>query len=197
METLSKMLEYGFKPDTEVQYCLDEELLIVKVPDYGRVFEVDVNDRVVPGISIANSEVGVLAFAIQAYYYRLICSNGIIAMTSVAKRFKHVSRRALDDFSLLIADAIRESKMTQEHLLISIKSKVDHPISTIRTLGKQLNLNKKELQAVEEAWELDPGYTMWRIINAFTSAAREPRLSAEQSYKLEKAGGMILSMVKH
>ena len=33
-------------------------------------------------------------------------------------------------------------------------------------------------------------------INAYTRAAQEGDLTAEESYKLERIGGMILSMVK-
>ncbi len=34
MEILSHMVEHGFDPLAEVQYCLDESLVVVKVPEY-------------------------------------------------------------------------------------------------------------------------------------------------------------------
>jgi len=52
------------------------------------------------------------------------------------------------------------------------------------------------LEIVEQAWEIEQGYTMWHVVNAFTSAAREPSLTAEQAYKLEKVGGLILSIIR-
>ena len=196
MEILSKMLESGFSPNREVHYSIDDELLIMKVPDYSRSFEIEADDRIVPGISIANSEVGILAFTIEAYFYRLVCSNGLISMTSVQSKFKHISRKALTQFPSLLDGIVKESRITQEKFTISIESRVEDPISTIRSFAKQFHINRKELETVEHAWEFDPGYTMWHVVNAFTSAAREPSLTAEQAYKLEKVGGMILSIIK-
>ncbi len=197
MEILSKMLESGFSPNREVHYSIDDELLIMKVPDYSRSFEIEADDRIVPGISIANSEVGILAFTIEAYFYRLVCSNGLVSMTSAQSKFKHVSRKALTQFPSLLDGIVKESETAQEKFTISIESRVEDPISTIRSFAKQFHINRKELETVEQAWELDPGYTMWSIINAFTSAAKLSTLTAEQSYKLERIGGMILNMVKH
>jgi hypothetical protein len=39
--------------------------------------------------------VGCLSFVIEAYFYRLVCANGLIAKTAVASRFRHVSRKAM------------------------------------------------------------------------------------------------------
>jgi len=196
MEILSRMLESGFSPNTEVHYAIDDELLIMKVPDYSRSFEVGADDRIVPGISIGNSEVGILAFTIEAYFYRLVCSNGLISMTSVQSKFKHVSRKALTQFPSLLAEIVKESEAAQEKFGVSIESRVEDPISTIRSFAKQFHINKKELETVEQAWEIEQGTTMWHVVNAFTSAAREPSLTAEQAYKLEKVGGQILSIIK-
>ncbi len=38
LSALSKMLEYGFDPATEVQLALDAEMMVLKVPDYDRTF---------------------------------------------------------------------------------------------------------------------------------------------------------------
>lgn len=56
------MLEYGFNPDIEVHCSLDQSLLVLKVPDFTRIFGFGDRDK----ISIANSEVGILAFNIEA-----------------------------------------------------------------------------------------------------------------------------------
>ena len=79
MEVLMKMLEYGFDPAGEIQISLDSEIMLLKMPEYARTFLLAENDKVVPGISISNSEVGVLALSIEAFYYRLVCTNGMIA----------------------------------------------------------------------------------------------------------------------
>jgi len=196
MEVLSKMLEYGFSPEVEVHYSLDQNLLVLKVPDFTRTFGFGEKDRIVPGISIANSEVGILAFSIEAYFYRLVCSNGMISKTAVASRFKHISRRALDEFPDILRQVVYESEHNQRRFEISTQSRVDNPLATIGSFNRQFNITRKEAEKIEQAWEIEQGYTMFQVINAYTRAAQDPSLNAEESYKLERVGGMILSLVK-
>ena len=103
MEILSQMLEYGFDPSAEVQYSIDDTMFLVKIPEYARAFRISTGyegkDEIVPGISFANSEVGILAFSIEAFFYRIICTNGLISQTSSTSRFKHISYRGLENFS--------------------------------------------------------------------------------------------------
>ena len=196
MEILSRMVEYGFNPEVEVHYSLDQELLILKVPDFTRTFGFGDNDRIVPGISIANSEVGILAFSIEAYFYRLVCSNGLVSKTSVASKFKHVSRKALEEFPHILQQVVYESENSQSRFEISIQNRVDNPLSTIGTFNRQFNITKKEAEAIEHAWEIEPGMTMFHVLNAYTRAAQDTSLTSEESYKLERVGGLILSLVK-
>jgi hypothetical protein len=190
------MLEYGFNPDVEVHYSLDQELLVLKVPDFTRTFGFGENDKIVPGISIANSEVGILAFSIEAYFYRLVCSNGMISKTSVASRFKHVSRKALYEFPDILRQVVYESEHSQRRFEISTQNRVDNPLATIGSFNRQFNITKKEAEAITHAWEIEQGFTMFHVISAYTRAAQDTSLSSEESYKLERVGGLILSLVK-
>jgi hypothetical protein len=196
MEILSRMVEYGFSAETEVHYSLDQELFVLKIPDFTRAFGFG-GDKIVPGISIANSEVGVLAFEITAYFYRLVCSNGLIAKTAIASRFRHVSRKALEEFPDLLRQVIYESEHSQRRLEISTQTRLDNPLSTIGSFNRQFTLTQKEAEAVQQAWAIEQGFTMFEVINAYTRAAHEADLTAEESYKLEHIGGFILSMVKN
>ena len=196
MEILTKMLDYGFDPACEVHYSLDESLMILKVPEYGRMFGLTEKDKIVPGISIANSEVGILALSIEAFFYRLVCSNGLIATTSVGSRFKHVSRRAMDEFPQVLSDVVYQSQASQGRFRISMQTPVDNPMSTIETFAKQFQLSQDETEIVRQAYFLEQGATMFHVINAFTRAAQTPTLDAMDSYKLERIGGQILSLVK-
>ena len=196
MEILSRMVEYGFSSETEVHYSLDQELLVLKVPDFTRAFGFGGRDRIVPGISVANSEVGILAFTIEAYFYRLICSNGLISTVSVASRFKHISRRALDEFPDILRRVVYESQHSQRRFEISAQTRLDNPLSTIGSFNRQFTLTKREAEAVNHAWEIEQGFTMFHVIGAYTRAAHQADLTAEEAYKLERIGGVILSMVK-
>jgi len=197
MEIVSKMLEYGFNPDVEVHYSLDQSLLVIKVPDFTRTFGFGEKDKIVPGISIANSEVGILAFSIEAYFYRLVCSNGMVSKTSVASRFRHVSRKALEEFPDVLRQVVYESEYSQGRFEISAQNRVDNPLATIGSFNRQFNITRKEAQAITHAWECEQGFTMFHVINAYTRAAQDSSLTAEESYKLERIGGLILSMVKN
>ena len=153
-------------------------------------------DKIVPGISIANSEVGILAFSIEAYFYRLVCSNGLVSKTAVASRFKHISRRALEEFPHILRQVIYESERNQNRLVISTQSRVDDPLATIGSFNRQFQITKKEAETIEQAWQIEQGYTMFHVIGAYTRAAHDSSLTAEEAYKLERIGGQILSLVK-
>jgi hypothetical protein len=196
MEILTKMLDYGFDPACEVHYSLDESLMVLKVPEYGRMFGLTETDKIVPGISIANSEVGILALSIEAFFYRLVCSNGLIATTSVGSRFKHVSRRAMDEFPQVLSDVVYQSQASQGRFQISMQTPVDNPMRSIETFAKQFQLSQDETEIVRQAYFLEQGATMFHVINAFTRAAQTPSLDIMDSYKLERIGGQVLSLVK-
>jgi len=195
MEILSRMVEYGFSGDTEVHYSLDANLLVLKVPDFTRRFGFN-GDNIVPGISVSNSEVGILAFSIEAYFLRLVCTNGLITKTSVASRFKHVSRRALEEFPDVLREVVYESDQERRRFEISTRSELDNPLATIGAFNQRFLITKTEAQAIEQAWQIEPGRTMFHVINAYTRAAQDPGLDTEASHKLEKVGGLILSLVK-
>jgi len=194
-QILSRMVEYGFSTETEVHYSLDQEILVLKVPDFTRTFGFG-GDKIVPGISIANSEVGILAFTIEAYFYRLVCSNGLIAKSTLASKFRHISSKALEEFPHILSQVVYESEHSQRRFEISTQTRIDNPLVTIGSFNRQFTLTKKEAEAVTQAWEAEPGTTMFNVIGAYTRAAHEADLTAEEAYKLERLGGFILAMVK-
>ncbi len=197
MEILTKMLEYGFDPaTTEVHLSLDNEIMVLKVPEYDRLFRLAENDKIVPGISIANSEVGILALSIEAFYYRLVCSNGMISKTSVDARYKHISRKVMDEFPMVLEGVVAQSRHGHEQFRISMQTPVDNPERTIATFARQFQLTQNETEIVQLSFLLEQGGTMYHIINAITRAAQEPTLTVSDSYRLEKVAGQILALVK-
>lgn len=196
MEVLSKMMEYGFSPSQEVRYSLGNEMLAVSVPDHSRAFQVLGKDKIVPGISIANSEVGILALTIDAFFYRLVCSNGLIAKTSVDAKYKHISRRGIENFNIALENVISQSRHAQNSFHISTQTPVSNAIASIETFARQFQLPQAETEIVKQAYFVEEGATMFHIINAFTRAAQFPELAIEASHQLERIGGAILGMVK-
>jgi len=194
-DVLRKMGAYGFEAATEMHLTLDANMMVVKVPDYSRAFEVN-TDKMVPGIAVSNSEVGVLAFSIEAYFYRLVCTNGLISKTQVASKFRHVSLKALEEFNGILSQVVHESQFNQSNLAISAGVEVENPLATIGSFNRRFLLSKKEGEAVERAWQFESGQTMFNVINAYTRGAQERELSNEEANKLERVGGQILSLVK-
>jgi hypothetical protein len=196
-EILAKMPELGFQPEQEVQYMLDDGMMVVKVPEYARSFEVALKDNVVPGISIGNSEIGFLSFCIECFYLRLVCTNGMVMPVSVGQsRFKHISRRAFEALPETIRQVAESSNRQQAQMIISVNTSVHNPIQTIESFNKRFSLTQTEGEMVKLAWEQEPVQTMWGVIQAFTGAARSPELPVEAAYRLERVGGQILAMVK-
>ena len=200
MEILSQLLQHGFDPDTQVQYVIDDSMFLVKIPEYARAFGVNPGygklDEIVPGVSFANSEVGLLAFSIEAFFYRLVCTNGLIAKTSsTVSRFKHISNRGLENFPETLSGVIEDSMHKQDQFRISRQSPVKDPIHSIETFGQQFGLTQTETEVVRQAYYQEPGATMFHLINAFTAAAKANNLTAAEVYKFEKAGGQILALV--
>ena len=85
----------------------------------------------------------------------------------------------------------------QKHQLkLSVESPVDDPTATINSFNRQFQLGYQEKEALEWAWRLEYGDTMFHIVNAYTRAAQLEGLPAESSYKLQRVGGNILGMLK-
>ena len=196
MEVLTKMLEYGFDTDGEIQFALDDEMMLLKIPEHSSAFYLAGKDKIVPGISIINSEVGVTALSIEAFYFRLVCTNGLITKTAIDARYKHISRKVMDEFPDILRGVISQSRQGQDRFLISAQTHVNNPESTIDTFARQLQIPQEETQIIKQAYYQEQGATMFHIINAFTRAAQDRSLSASGAYRLEKAGGAILGMVK-
>jgi len=76
-----------------------------------------------------------------------------------------------------------------------MKSPVADPFSTLMQFNRQFQLNKQEREAVDWAWPLEQGTSMFNIIQTYTMAAQAERLKAGESYRLQKTGGSIMSML--
>jgi hypothetical protein len=194
-EILNHLLSLGYKSDSRVQCCLDAEFLSLSILNSSKTFDLN-GDRITPGISISNSEVGLSSLRIAAFYLRLVCTNGLIAKTRVAVAYRHVSRKILDDFPQAFAQVAQQQLKQREQFRLSLESRVDDPLATIQVFNRQFQLTEKEQDAVSWGWLWEPGQTLFHVVNAYTRGAMHNGLSAASSYRLQATGGQILSMVK-
>ncbi len=193
-EVLERLDAVGYTPDTPVQCYLDQEFMSLSIPDSRQTFEID-GEKITPGVSISNSEVGLASLSIEAYMLRLVCTNGLISKTEVSASYRHVSVRILEEFPVILEKVSEQVVVEKERFQLSVKSKVEKPLETFESFNRQFQLSKEEQKAVEWGWEKEIGDTMFHIVNAYTRAAQLPGLRAESCYRLQKVGGRILSML--
>ena len=195
LEVLDKLNDLGYGLETRVQCHLDAEFLSLSIPDGGKTFSVN-GDRITPGISVANSEVGLSSLRISAFFLRLKCTNGLIVKTGITAAYRHVSRKILEEFPVVLEKVSEQVGQERDKFRLSLESQVDDPYASLRAFNKQFLLGKMEQEAVDWGYGLEPGRTMFHLVNAYTRAAQFSDLSAESSYRLQRVGGNILAMVK-
>ena len=185
-------LRYGM--DTEVQCHLDPEFMSLSIPDGAKAFDIN-GDKFKPGISISNSEVGLASLSISAFVLRLICTNGLVAKSDVSASYRHVSTKILSEFPQVLDKVSYELGAQRSQFKLSMESPVDDPESTLASFNRQFGLNANEKEAVEWAWPMEIGGTLFAVVNTYTRAAQWDQLTAESSFRLSRVGGNILGML--
>jgi len=195
LEVLERLRSLDYPLNTEVQVSLDNEFMSLSILDGRQTFQFD-GERMTPGISVSNSEVGLASLSIAAFMLRLVCTNGMISKTEVSASYRHVSMKILSELPGVLNNVSEELGRQKEQVRLSLESRVENPENTINSFNHQFQLNKTEKEAVEWALPLEYGYTMFNVVNVYTKAAQYELLQAESSFRLEKVGGMIMGMVK-
>lgn len=193
-EVMERLDACGFTEETPVQCALDEEFMSLSIPDGKKTFHIN-GDSLSPGISIANSEVGLSSLHISAYYLRLVCVNGLISKTEETSSYRHVSQKILEEFPAVVKEVSYNLGKQKRQFEISMQSNVDNPEETMKAFNKQFALSEKEREAVEWGAKQEPGNTMFDVVNAYTRAAQFTGLSAASQDRLQRVGGNILAMV--
>jgi hypothetical protein len=193
-EILEKLDSLGYSPDTEVQCSVDQDFMMLSIPDGKKTFTINGN-KMKPGITISNSEVGIAALSISAFILRLICTNGLISTEKESQKYKHISRRILDEFPEIMNKVSYHLTEQKDRIKLSLQSPVADPLSTLTSFNRQFLLGKDEQDAVTWAWPQEQGETMFHIVNTYTRASQFEGLPSESAYTLQKTGGNILSMV--
>ena len=194
-EVLVRLDEMGYTPDTKVQCHHDAEFMLLSIPDGKRSFKIN-GDKMTPGISISNSEVGLASLSISAFILRLVCTNGMVAKTEISATYRHVSTKILTELPQVferVADGLGKQK---DRLKLSLESPVADPLMTIGNFNRQFALGESEKEAVAWAWPQEMGVTMFNVVNTYTRAAAMQGLPAESSFRLQRVGGEVLGMLR-
>ena len=111
-EILARLDDMGYGPDTQVQCHHDAEFMLLSIPDGKRSFKVN-GDKMTPGISISNSEVGLASLSVSAFILRLVCTNGMVSKTEISASYRHVSTKILTELPQVfekVADGLGKQK---------------------------------------------------------------------------------------
>ena len=194
-DVLKKLEMMDYSPENEVQCHLDDELMFLGIPDERKLFELPGRDRMMPGISISNSEIGLSSLSISAFVLRLVCSNGLISTTQESASYRHISERILVEFRNIVKNLSNNIGNQRKNWEISLNTPCKSAEETFKSFNRQFNLRDNEIKAVEWGWEMESGDSMFNIVNAYTKGAQYPKLPAESAFRLQKTGGCILSLL--
>ena len=98
--------------------------------------------------------------------------------------------------AVITVRGVKQRQHCQGQFQISQQTPVDDAMASIESFSQRFGLSQSETEVVRRSYHLEPGATMFHIINAFTRAGRDFGLDTAQTYRLEKAGGQILGLVK-
>jgi hypothetical protein len=194
-EVVARLDEMGYNPDTKVQCSLDGEFMLLSIPDGRRQFKIN-GDKMMPGLALSNSEVGLASLSVSAFILRLVCTNGMVSKTEISASYRHVSTKILTELPQVfekVGDGLGRQK---ERLKISLESPVGDPLATIERFNRQFALGEQEKEAVAHAWPQEAGETMFNVVNTYTRAAAMEGLPAESSFRLQRVGGDVLGMLQ-
>lgn len=169
---------------------------MLNIPDAGGEFTLVGKDKMRPGISIGNSEVGIASLSISAFILRLVCTNGLISKTDMSSAYRHISSAVLDKFPEVMAQLSGELVNQKRQLQFSLESRVHNPEATMLEFNRQFQLNQIERDAVEWGWIFEAGDTMFSVVNSYTNAAQYEDLTADSVHRLQRVGGSVLAMVR-
>lgn len=148
-----------------------------------------------PGIYIQNSEVGYSALTIDAYYYRLVCLNGLIVNVS-SSRLLYRQHRAIKDevmdnqLSKVFTEIPVQWGEMRNLMSIGFKNSITDPLDRLETELKFFKVPMDFIKKVKLSYEKEPMPTIYGLTQAITRTAKESTLPIER-FEYEKLGGKV------
>lgn len=153
-------------------------------------------DRLLVGVHIANSEVGLRAVTVDAIVYRLVCSNGLVRRVNskslLRQRHLHVSEPRFAD---LLAEAVQEAVIVAagfiEQIALAARTPLPDPEKAVTLLGQVWALSQATQEQVRFAlYGEKPEGTLYALTNALTLVAQ--RLNPDERFHLETLAGALV-----
>jgi hypothetical protein len=153
-------------------------------------------DRLMVGIHIANSEVGLRAVTVDALVFRLICTNGLIRRLNqkslLKQRHIHVSEPRFQD---LLADALHEAVAVAagfiEQMAMATSVPIPDPNKAIDQLAGLWNLSRQTAELIKFALYGEKNQdSLYGLVNAVTQVAQQ--FAIEQRFELETLASLLI-----
>lgn len=146
------------------------------------------------GIHCINSEVGASSVIIYPMIFRLICTNGMIAVKHKGNVFKQRHTISSEDTQSAIDEKIssilEEGKEQMELFAGARERKVKEPERVIENIVNHERLPVSLTERVVNSYLEEPEPTEYGVLNAFTRTARN--LNFEDRVELERLAGNLL-----
>lgn len=202
-----------------VESCeLTDSRMYIKVVNQRITAEISKGDIVQAGISISNSEVGLGSVCVRPLIYRLVCSNGMIAVDSSVRKY-HVGRvnetidgaydifrdetiEADDQAFLMKIEDVVNAAVDQavfsrivDRLRESTQAKLEPAAvpAVVELTGKEFGLNQPEREGILGHLIAGGDLSLYGLGNAVTRHAQEVA-SYDRSTEMEVIGYKIATM---
>jgi len=194
VDALVRVLPLSFRAEW---LALDETSFHLRLIDPSRARTVLPGDDYFVGIHIANSEVGARAVTIDAVAYRLVCTNGMIALVkgkSLLRR-RHIHLEP-SRFGNEVQGAMREALQASDNLLAQLRTaasnRLPEPDTVIRRLSKLWGQSDETANLAVSWLNHEPANirdSAYGVVQAFTHVARY--LPGDSRYDLEVLAGNL------
>jgi hypothetical protein len=190
---LAGWLANSFGRDAQLRFELSEEVLHIQFVN-SRGHEAGHSDWLHPGVGVTNSEVGMARVQVSGLLFRTICLNGLI-MRGGAEQWsrRHIGKVELADEVRQAINRVREAAEHGTSRFAGMQGvRVPDMPGLFERIGKHYELTQSEREAVDAAFRVEPGDSLYAGVNAVTRAANSYELPLDSRLKLQEVGGRIL-----
>lgn len=148
------------------------------------------------GFRIRNSEVGFSAITIEDFWFRLVCTNGMIAAVDgnhlFYRRHIQIEDEALEmQMSDVWNNLIARRDWTKDRMLEASSEEMERPLEGLRSFLRRRNAPKYFIEAATEEYEREPVATRYGLSQAITAAAKRVD-DVDKRLEMERLGGRFL-----
>lgn len=152
------------------------------------------------GVNLANSETGHAVVSLTAMVWRLACLNSLLcggAEMTLRRRHTHDATRTLEEVAEMAEIAWSRAAGFPGRFEATRTILMPRPIEAVfDKIAERFSLTQQQRRLIGEAYQVEPGPTLFDCINALTRAGNSERLPLEERTELQEVGGRILQLAE-